>query len=413
MKIVFVSCITPRTGTYPRTGGVGRYAKNVALHMPLKPADEIVFLGNVYGAPETYWLTPQIEVRHCWAIGWLFPFQLIRQLRELTPDVVHVQHEMRMYGGGFSSYLLCIVLAYLRWRRIPVVTTIHGVVPQKAIDEEFVRANQSPLPVWMIRVAFRTIYKCLAHFTSVVAVHENSFRRSMIEDYGTDQSRIALIRHYVEQDISMTPRPDARRKLNISEDRRVCLFFGFVSGYKGVDILIEGFSRFAKCDPKAYLLIAGGMNPSLTENTKYLAFYRSLQARAAEVIPADQYRWAGLIPEADVPDYFGACDVSVFPYSIYMGSSGPLSFSLAYGKEFVASSAFGEDIRIPEFIFDATPQGFADKLEQYFAGRLGSSRQRMEVLANERSMTTVTRQAYELYFSLCRLSERRAALAAR
>ncbi|MFH1145424.1 MAG: glycosyltransferase [bacterium] len=400
MKLVFISCIFPPDQNIPRTGGPDLYSKNMISNVPFQSNDQVYFLANMYRGEETYRLKDNVEVRHCWQKGWKFPFQLINQLRQLRPDLVHIQHELRLYGGQISSVFLFLVYVYLRLKKIPVITTVHGVVSLNFIDDEFVRSNNTRLPIWMIKSAFYVIYKLVTVLSQKVVVHETSFRRTMVEDYGVPAERVEVINHYVEQTIKMAPREEARQQLKLPLDGHICLFFGFISGYKGLPLLIDGFAKYTVNNPKAFLIIAGGMNPNLKNDKPYQSFYNTLQERAVAVIPNGQYRWVGFVGEEEISVYYGASDVCVIPYSVYMGTSGPLAFSLAYGADFLVSDALAEDIQIPEIVFRQTADSLATKLGQYFKGEIASAQSKMKALAEYRSMPKVTEKTYQLYKQL-------------
>ena len=50
-----------------------------------------------------------------------------------------------------------------------------------------------------------------------------------------------------------------------------------------------------------------------------------------------------------MPDYFAACTAMIFPYKIFMSSSGPLSFAFAYGKPILMSPPLAAYARTPDF----------------------------------------------------------------
>jgi len=94
----------------------------------------------------------------------------------------------------------------------------------------------------------------------------------------------------------------ARKQLNIPEDKNVLLFFGFIRGYKGLDILLEAMETL----PDNYLLlIAGEVYGSFDEYDKIIRKL-NLQDKVKLFI---RY-----ISDSEVPVFFSASDVCMLPY---------------------------------------------------------------------------------------------------
>lgn len=177
-------------------------------------------------------------------------------------------------------------------------------------------------------------------------------------------TKITVIPHGVE-DFAAQNTAAARAKIGLKPQQHVVLFMGYLAGYKGVDLLLDGFAEYAQTDPGAVLIIGAGKHPKFANDPTYLAEYAAMQARAANIIPAGQSKWIGFIAENDIADYYSACDVAVFPYTISMSSSGPMSFAMGYTKPFLASDAFAS-VLPPDVLFERTPAALAKKLQYFF-----------------------------------------------
>ena len=178
-------------------------------------------------------------------------------------------------------------------------------------------------------------------------------------------TKITVIPHGVEDLTSLTTAA-ARAHIQVDPDQHVVLFMGYLAGYKGVDLLIEGFAAYAKADPQALLIIGAGKHPKFVKDSGYLAEYTSMQTKAERLIPAGQHRWVGFIAEDDIAAYYSASDVVVFPYTISMSSSGPMSFAMGFTKPFLASDAFAS-VLPSDVLFERTPAALAQKLTYFFA----------------------------------------------
>jgi glycosyltransferase involved in cell wall biosynthesis len=279
---------------------------------------------------------------------------------------VHIQQELALFGGILTAYLLQW-LVFL-WRDRTVIT-LHGVVDLAKIDANFVKENNSKLPVWLVRLAFKAIYLPLMKWSKKVIVHEDYFKEIMVKSYHITPEKISVIPHGVEP-LQTMDQDKARQKLGVAKDANVALFMGYATGYKGIDLLIEGFAKFSKKDKKAYLLIGAGRHPKLYNDLAYLREYARLQAKAAALIPDGQYNWRGFINEKEITAYYSASDVSLYPYTAAMSSSGPMSFAIGYEKPFLVSSAF--DIIFKEYpllLFERTAESLSHSLDYFFAHR--------------------------------------------
>jgi glycosyltransferase involved in cell wall biosynthesis len=95
---------------------------------------------------------------------------------------------------------------------------------------------------------------------------------------------------------------DARRRLGLDPGKRVVLFFGFIRGYKGLDLLIDAFGRL---DDRYALVVAGETYGSFDP---YSALISRSPLRANIRVHNDY------IPDGRVPEFFCAADACVLPY---------------------------------------------------------------------------------------------------
>ncbi|MBC2595123.1 glycosyltransferase [Ruficoccus amylovorans] len=129
-------------------------------------------------------------------------------------------------------------------------------------------------------------------------------------------------------------REAAREHLGLDRRDRVALFFGYVRGYKGVDVLLRAMGRLKSDNVPLRLLVVG-------EIWKDDPVYRQL---ADELGLGDRVefvdRYVGI---EEIEPYFKAADVSVLPYRSATGS-GVLQLAFGMGTPVVASDlpAFSE-----------------------------------------------------------------------
>lgn len=390
MNLVHVTLYPPKGEKHISGSGVASYSKNLVTHLDRTHIDQTVICDKI-ADKETY-DEDGVTVRRAFDRRPRFVLDIHRELKKAAPDVVHIQQELALFGNVITAYLLQWLVFF--WRKKTVIT-LHGVVDPATIDKAFVAENNSRLPVWLIKFAFRVLYTPLMKWPRKVIVHEQYFKDIAVRSYGINPDKIAVIPHGVEA-LQTLDQTDARAVLGIPKDAEVILFMGYATGYKGIDLLIDGFSQYAKSHPKAYLIIGAGKHPKLHGNEKYIAEYARLQAKAAS-IPAGQYTWEGFISEADITAYYSASDLSVYPYTTAMSSSGPMSFAIGYEKPFLVSTAFKAIFRqYPQLIFNHTADDLAKKLAYFF-----SHRDEFDAISSElkrkRNWATVSDQTLQAY----------------
>lgn len=361
MKIAHVTLYPPKGEKHVSSSGVASYSKNLITSLN-KSGDEQFVICNVLDTPQHY-REEGITVIRAFARSPGFIVRTHKELKKIKPDVVHIQQELSLFGGILTAYLLqWLVFA---WRKKTVIT-LHGVVNPHAIDAAFVKENNSSLPVWVVRLAFRIIYRPLMKWAKTVVVHEDYFKEIMVKHYHIAPEKIRVIPHGVEP-LQTIPQNEARKQVAVKANANVALFMGYATGYKGIDLLIDGFAVYAKQNKNAYLIIGAGKHPKLRNDAVYLKEYSRLQAKAASLLPSTQYTWRGFIEEDDITAYYSASDVSLYPYTTAMSSSGPMSFAIGYEKPFLVSTAFEAIFKQQqELLFQRTPADLAAKLNYFF-----------------------------------------------
>lgn len=361
MKVAHVTLYPPRGEKHISSSGVASYSKNLITNIPLK--HQSVVCGRIDSDDDQRYDDEAIHVYRAFDRRPSFIVGAHRELKSINADVVHIQQELALFGGILSAYLL----QWLVWLwRDRVVITLHGVVDPQKIDAAFVRENNSRLPVFLVKLAFRIIYTPLMKWSRRIIVHEEHFKNIIVDSYHIDPSKIAVIPHGVEM-LSTIDQQEARKTLGLPVDSNIVLFMGYATGYKGIDLLIEGFAQYAKKNPNAFLVIGAGKHPKLGNDSAYLAEYDRLQQKATSLIPQNQYVWHGFIDEANITAYYSASDVSVYPYTTALSSSGPMSFAIGYEKPFLVSSAFATIFGAwPHLLFDRNADALADRLDHYF-----------------------------------------------
>jgi glycosyltransferase involved in cell wall biosynthesis len=152
---------------------------------------------------------------------------------------------------------------------------------------------------------------------------------------------------------------EARKQLNIPEDKKVLLFFGFIRGYKGLDILIESLS---KLDESYYLVIAGEVYGSFDEYSVQINKL-NLESRISQNV---RY-----ISDNEVPQLFSASDVCVLPYKDAT-QSGIVGISYHYDLPIIATDVGSlKEMIEPHgtgvIVNNANSEELKNKIEEFFS----------------------------------------------
>ena len=133
--------------------------------------------------------------------------------------------------------------------------------------------------------------------------------------------------------------PDARKKLGLSENLKILLFFGFVREYKGLKHLLNAMPLIVNKIPDCKLLVVG----DIIENEKddYLQRIESTGCKGNIILISDY------VPDREVENYFSACDLVVMPYESAT-QSGIAQIAYGFTKPVVATDVGG----LPEVVLD-------------------------------------------------------------
>jgi D-inositol-3-phosphate glycosyltransferase len=212
---------------------------------------------------------------------------------------------------GFSILVLFnMVLAKLLFAKI--VLTIHDV-------RSFSDSNVSSFYT-------RLIY----FFSDSILTHNRFSKHEILKFHEPLQSKISIIPHgnYLPFIKTQHDQESSRRRLDISLDSKVLLFFGMIKKVKGLDLLLRAMPKIIEENSEVILLIAG--KPWKDDFSKYHNLINDLHINSNCLLHIK------FISYDDVEYYYSASDIVVLPYNkIYQ--SGVLMMSLSYGKPVVLS----------------------------------------------------------------------------
>lgn len=227
-------------------------------------------------------------------------------------DVVHFQ--------GVGTPLLDQFFLKPLARQLPVVLTVHDVKPHY---ERFV--SRASFIKRSLRIPQRLI------------VHYEDGKRQLADHWGICSDHIDVIPHGIIPVKNPPSLTDARKKLNLPQDRQIILFFGGIRPNKGLEVLIKAFEIVKLFNEQVLLVIAGGLLGRFSfEQYSNMIRNTGLSNHVQTFIK--------FIPEEDVDYFFAASDLVVLPYLKFEAQSGVLLRAYAHKKPVVASNlgAMGE-----------------------------------------------------------------------
>lgn len=373
------------------------YTKNLISHTPYDlKKDKVYIFCQTIKKKELYEENNTTVIR-CFQKGIHFILSLYVALKKYPLDVVHIQQEMSLYGSPLTSYLIALIGLYLKIQKKKVIITIHGVVSLKQVDRNFLKENFFPsfFPLFLVKLGLIHLYKFLWVGATTIIVHETIFKQVLTKEYHIPEKKIAVIPHGIES-LEAISKKEACQKLGIHNNSNIVLFMGYATGYKWMDLLIEGFSLYSKKNPHAFLIIGAGMHPKLKNSPTYQKEYKRLQEKAQALIPKSQYLWKWFIEEHEIPLYYSASDVSLYPYTTHISSSWPMSLAISFEKPFLASDVFKDTIPHDIFLFERTKESLASKLEFFFQNT-SLYKKYVQQIKQTCSWETIGAKTYTLY----------------
>lgn len=230
--------------------------------------------------------------------------------------------------GTADLYHGCLNVAPLL-SPVPTVITIH--------DLAFIRFPQT------FR-AYNRIYLDLATRLSarrasrILAVSEHT-KREVVGLLGIPPERVIVTPNAARSHFR-PPAPAAIEQLRTRHGlpERFVLYVGTLEPRKNLTTLLEAFALVSRSVPDVPLLIGGGKG----------WMYEPIFARLEQLNLRDRVKFAGYLPEEELPLWYAAATVFVFP-SIYEGFGMPPLEAMACGTPVITSNTSS----LPEVVGDA------------------------------------------------------------
>ncbi len=261
------------------------------------------------------------NLKKVWSDNLIFPFEIVRQAMVDKPDVIHVQHEFRMFGGKYGALVFPLMLILLKAANFPLVTTIHWVVPTKGLTKQFSidfgwKGKFIGLQKLFLKLTYFSIITC----SKKVVVHTEQNKIDLVKDYCCPEKKCAVIPHGVPAMSGTGFNHAIKKKI---------LYFGYVHPRKGIEELILAYKKFQDLYPDWRLVLAGGIrDKKYKEQIESLILSLGL-SRQIDVL--------GHLSGEEIENVFEDSSFLVFPYKYAYSASGPLALAISHLKPVVVT----------------------------------------------------------------------------
>lgn len=265
-------------------------------------------------------------------LSWSRAFRFIKKQK---PDIIILQ----WWTSSVAHMHLILKMLNALFLKSKLIIEFHEVVDP---------LEEAILP---IRLYSRIVGRLLTRKADAYVVHSNFDKKQIASKYHLDEEKIRVIPHGLYDHYEQIDRKKAKSELKIKE-KFVILHFGLIRRYKGIPCLIDAFEQLPEEVVKnARLLIVGELWEGGDEVVERVATSK----RRDQITLMPKY-----VSDDDVPLYFSAADVIVFPYT-RASQSGAAHIAMCYKKPIIASKVGGLEESMAKYsgtIF--VPPGDAD-----------------------------------------------------
>jgi glycosyltransferase involved in cell wall biosynthesis len=320
MRILFV------TGEYPAMqGGVGDYTRRLSQALGALGADVHVLThidagGDHLRVPAASYEPTVYPALH--QTGWNLWGQTQHMIREVQPDVVHIQYQSAAYG-------LHGAINYLPWRlrltrqRPRVLTTFHD------LRFPYLFPKAGPLRWHSVLALARGSDAC-------VVTNPADWQRLNAAGLGPKLRPIPIGSNIACEPPASYERARQRAQWGANPHTWLLAYFGFLNAGKGGETLVRCLAELVKAGRPAGLLMVGGKIGS--SDPTNMAYLGRVEALIAELGLTGCIQWTGFTGSEEVSANLLATDCAVLPYR--EGASlrhGSLMAALAHGLPIIST----------------------------------------------------------------------------
>lgn len=306
----------------PMQGGVGRYSKKLVDALRDEGVDVLVIC-NEDGAGDLKGISPYNKNNSQ---------ILLRLVKEIKPDLIHVQYEHGLYGIHLNPLRPgktgTNIEQFYEECEVPIITTFHSAYTLKQWLKLVVPLKSKKLGG--VETCLRIVYDYWTHLLNYRSFGLLNRRKIGPKRAGIVFSKYLarlipgshLIYHGAEPAVNPPmEKSDARSMFSLPVDKKIALATGFMTATKGWDII-----RKMKVPEGWKIVINTSRNHYNIEKSK-------LQLDNRDIINLNK----GFLTEKELSALFYSADALILPYKVSSGS-GVMYDGLAHSLPFISSN---------------------------------------------------------------------------
>jgi len=277
-----------------------------------------------------------------------------RKIRRLQPDIVVVRFWLPFMGPALGTILRIVK----KGRKTKIICIADNVIPHEK------RPGDKPFTSYFLKScdAFITMSEKVLTDLRSFEPHKPALRveHPLYDNFG-----------------EAIPKEEARRILQLPQDDKILLFFGFIRQYKGLDLLLRAMANEDVRRQGIRLLVAGEF---YEDAQPYHDLVRELKLGDRVILKTE------FIPDSEVRTYLCAGDCVVQPYR-NATQSGVTPLAYHFEKPMIVTNVGGLPALVPHersgLVTEPDPDAIAASIlrfyqlgEQYFIPHLRSEKQK-------------------------------------
>lgn len=400
-SILFISSFPEKGVKYSnKVCAIGGFAKNTTEALKKEFLDKgnqknIIVLTVIINKREIYEENGTLICRVIDKKNPLSYFEALKLLSKFTNvKKTIIEFEFGSFGSIINAGFFLSIPFFLKLLGKKQYLILHQIVDDLQNLAGHLGWEEKNFKVRLFNFFLRAYYGILGHLAARIIVLEDVFKKRLEKIVGF-KDKTLVISHGVDTKLSILDKQKSRKVLGFDPNKRIILYFGYLTWYKGADLFLD-FAKNTKSN-KYQFIIAGG--PSFTNNSKK---YYKTYLKKFDNLPKNIFL-TGFVPEDKISLYFSAADIVVLPYRTMMSSSGPLSLAFSFEKPVLLSKQLlpysdSQDfnqaltktgLNVKDLFFDLTKKNFFSKLSTIKEEKL---HQFSRLLRENRSYTNLAKK---------------------
>lgn len=321
-------------------------------------------------------------------------------------DVIHIQHEYGLWGRKLF-YFHFNLWNFLRFTTIPIVMSLHSVVPSLLNAESVLTSKADKwwkrnklfykLKYSVYKFMLSEIYQSKPHFI----LHSTYSADLFLQSGGNGQVTVLPLGVPMVKKVTLSDKLNEKQKKQLL-GKQIIVLFGFVSPYKGHEVAINALKKMPE---NTVLVIAGGSHPLDTGGKEYM---HKIITLAHRLNLRDRVIITGFLNEEQVDEWQMAADIVIAPYTDEgLSASGAISraFSLSnivVGSDIPAFVGLAEQTEAVRIVAKNDDHHLAKVVQDLFENRnlMRKLRQSSHEFAQQNSMKRIAQSTVEIYKSI-------------